>query len=230
MQTGISVIGLEDVKRMLSEAGLRDSTAKAIKVAINESAKLVRVKLKETVNQVFDRPTPYTQSSIRYTTISETKNRPSASVDVKSDGLGVPPVKPLWAQIQGGQRALKKSEVFFQSKGILPGGMITRPGPHATIDKYGNMSSSQIKSIMEVFRDANQFKKQTGKYQYFIKKNKGIFRKIKGARGAQEAMMFFVKSPTYKKRFDFYGVGQKEADRVLPIEAAKSLQYALEHY
>lgn len=226
MQTSLNTVGVDDIKRMFSSAGLGDATAKALKIAINETAKSVRTTLTATVISSFDRPTPYTQKSIRYTTISETKNRPSASVDVKSDGAGVPPVKPLWAQIQGGKRDLKKSEVFFKSRGILPGGMVTRPGPHATIDQYGNMSSSQIKQIMKAVVNPNQ----TGKYRYFVKKNKGIFRRINKAVGAQEAMMFFIKSPTYKKRFDFYGVGQAEANKTLPVEAEKSMQYALEHY
>ena len=236
----IRVAGIEDVRRMFSDAGLGDSVPKALKVAINETGKRVRDRLTAHIKGagIFDRPNPRTQSSIRYVSMSDTKNRPESYVEVSHEGDGgIAPVKYLWAEIHGGQRALKRSEVMLREKGILPRGMITRPGPHADIDQYGNMKGGQIVQILsqlqafsEVGYRANANKPGSGKYSYFVKKNKGIFRRVKGARGAIEAMMFFVKSPTYKKRFDFYGIGQEAAAHYLPIEASKSLDYALKHY
>jgi hypothetical protein len=232
----VSIKGTDEVKKLLSQLGLEAD--KALKITINETVRGVHKREKEEIRNVFDRPNPRTQSAPRYTTLSTSKNRHVAEVylNYNPDG-GIPPSKYLQAEIFGGKRALKRSEILLQRMGYLPPGYITRPGPHADIDQYGNMKGGQIVQILsqlrafpEVGYRANATNPGSGKYQYFVKRGKGIFRRIRGARGAVECMMLFVRSSSYRIRFNFYDVAQKEADKIMLPNAEKALRYAIDHY
>lgn len=232
----VTIQGTDDVKKLLSQLGF--DADKALKVAINETVRGVFNRERTEIKNVFDRPNPRTQSAPRYTTLSTSRNRHTAEVylNYTPDG-GIPPSKYLQAEIFGGKRALKRSEILLQRMGYLPYGYITRPGPHADIDRYGNMKGSQIVQILsqlkafpEVGYRANATNPGSGKYQYFVKRGSGIFRRIRGARGVIECVMLFIKTPTYQKRFNFYDIAQNEADKIMLPNAEKSLRYAIEHY
>jgi len=233
----VRVEGTEDIKRMFASLGA-EGAKKALVKTINSTAYHTRMKLTAKISTVFDRPRPITKSAVVYHKALASMAKPTASVELGNNPSKTMQINHyLAAQIFGGKRDLKRSETILKQKGILPQGKITRPGPHATIDQYGNMPGSQIVQMLsqlQLFSEqgysANATTPGTGKYRYFVKKGKGIFRRVRGATGAQEAMMFFIDSPTYKIRFDLYGVGLKEAARVLPIVANEEMDYALKHY
>lgn len=52
----------------------------------------------------------------------------------------------------------------------------------------------------------------------------GIYRRTMLSMGSRiEPVVIFVSGATYQKRFDFYGIGQQETDRILPAELNKAI-------
>jgi hypothetical protein len=108
--------------------------------------------------QVFDRPTPFTLSSVRVD--KATRDNLVGTVYIPTDNAGaggaLPAGKPLLAEVRGGPRRLKRSEKLLQAKGLMPRGMLAVPGPAATIDAYGNMVRSQILHLLSFFQAFGQ--------------------------------------------------------------------------
>lgn len=232
-----------DVKGALKQlANVKDKQIPfATSLAINRTAQKVKAKQEHEIRDVFDRPTPFIQNSqfIKYSN----KRNLTATVGVKdfSFGKGVPAVKPLLAEIGGGERRLKRFEMALRSAGVLPNGYMIVPGEAAEIDQYGNIKGSQIVKILSYFRafpdvgykanstDASRAKmaKSTkSRYgtSYFVgapgdgKSPLGIWQRIYSNFGtAIRPIMIFVKSTNYEPIYDFKFVAentvQKEFNR-----------------
>lgn len=213
----------------------------ATSLAINRTAQKVKLKQEHEIRDVFDRPTPFIQNSqfIKYSN----KRNLTATVGVKdfSFGKGVPAVKPLLAEIGGGERRLKRFERALRSAGVLPNGYMIVPGEAADIDQYGNIKGSQIVKILSYFRafpeagyKANSTEASRAKLakstksrrgvSYFVgapgdgKSPLGIWQRIYSNFGtAIRPIMIFVKSTNYDPIYDFKFVAestvQKEFDR-----------------
>lgn len=139
-----------DVQRWVDAVGKQARFA-AMR-AINETAKDVQAGIKAEIMRVFDRPTPYITSSFRITTWA-TRDRLEAVIEPKYiGGKGVDPNSVLAAEISGGTRRLKRSEVALQRAGILPRGMVTVPGAGAPLDQYGNLKGSFIVQLLSYFQ------------------------------------------------------------------------------
>jgi hypothetical protein len=145
----IRVEGVEDLRRDLT-ALHGQQLPFALSVALNDTARDVQQAL-EAETGVFDRPRSFT---VRGTNLTRsTKTKLTAEVALKTRTKGGTPVNDyLAAQIEGGSRADKRSEVLLQQAGILPRGYQTRPGSGARMDAYGNMSRGQIVQILSYFR------------------------------------------------------------------------------
>lgn len=232
-----------DVKSALKDLGnIRDKQVPySTSLALNRTAQKVKAKQEHEIRDVFDRPTPFIQNSqfIKYSN----KRNLTATVGVKdfSFGKGVPAVKPLLAEIGGGERRLKRFEMALRSAGVLPNGYMIVPGEAAEIDQYGNIKGSQIVKILSYFRafpdvgykanstDASRAKmaKSTkSRYgtSYFVgapgdgKSPLGIWQRIYSNFGtAIRPIMIFVKSTNYEPIYDFKFVAentvQKEFNR-----------------
>lgn len=134
---------LDDVGKQARFAAMR---------AINETAKDVQREIKDEIRQVFDRPTPYIVNSIRITTWAK-RDKLEAVIEPKyMGGKGVEPTKVLQAEIAGGKRRLKKSEVALQRVGILPPGYVTVPGAAAPLDGFGNIKGSFLVQLLSYFQ------------------------------------------------------------------------------
>ena len=230
----IRVEGTLEIQKMFTELlGSGDNSAdKAMTVTINETVRGVRNKLTAEIPLVFDRPTPAAKKSIRYETRSISKNKMNASVYV-TDYLGAD--KAIHTQIHGGKRELKTYEKRLLRNNMLPVGKMTRPGPNAPLDMYGNYKPGQLVimlSKLRAFNDAgyNANATKQDQYHYWTTKH-GAFRRKRFTSGYPETLLVYIRqSRSYKKRFDFYGVGQKEADKLLVEKARMALDYALKHY
>lgn len=142
-------VDTRDAERMLSDVQRRQLPF-ALSVAINNTAKDVQDELSG-ATRVFDRPRSFT---VRGTVMTRsTKTNLTAVVALKSRNAGGTPVNEyLQAEVEGGRRADKRSEVLLQRAGILPPGYQTRPGSGARLDAYGNMSRGQVVQILSYFR------------------------------------------------------------------------------
>lgn len=143
-----------DVKSALGQLGdVRNRQVPfATSLALNRTAQKVKAKQEHEIKDVFDRPTPYIQNSIFIK--NSTKRNLIAKVGIKdqSFGKGVPAVKPLLAEIGGGDRRLKKFEKALRSVGAIPNGYFLIPGKKAPIDQYGNVPGSFIVKMISYFK------------------------------------------------------------------------------
>ncbi len=215
-----------DVKGALKQlANVKDKQIPfATSLAINRTALKVKSMQEREINDVFDKPTKFIQNSIFYK--RSDKHNLTATVGIKDTRLGggVPPVKPLIAEISGGSRKLKNYEIALRSAGVLPNGYFTVPGEAAKMDMHGNMKRSQLNEIItyvksfRVSKSRAQIEKSTSKkygVSYFVgapgdgKSPLGIWQRIYSNFGtATRPIMIFVKSANYEPTYDFKFVAE----------------------
>jgi hypothetical protein len=225
---GIKIEGLDKVTKYLknAEKQIRFAASKSI----NQTAVKVKAGLQDEMKRVFDQPTRWTLNSIYIR--PSTKESLTAEVGVNLDAR-----KYLKPQIFGGSREQKRSEHWLKSF-YVPGGAMK-------LNKYGNVSPGKITQILAgtfTSPDATQWitkrsrlrKKKTARPFYFIKREQtgklfpGVWQRY-GKRKVKP-MLKFIENPQYKKRFDFYGVGvrtaEREIKRIFPQVLADALRTA----
>ena len=211
----------------------------ATSLAINRTAVKVREREQHEIRDVFDLPTPFIQNSIFIK--PSNKANLTARVGIKDNGFGkgIPAIKPLEAEIVGGERRLKRYEVALRSIGVLPDGYFTVPGEGAEIDSFGNMKAGQIRQLLSYFRanrdvgstsnstDATRAKlakgtKKRAGISYFVGKvgdaPLGIWRRTTSGSftGPVKPIMpilMFVQSTRYEAIYDFDFVAQQTISR-----------------
>lgn len=124
----------------------------ATAVALNATAKDVQVAIQDEIRLKFVNPTPYIVKSIRVTSWANREKLEAVIEPKYIGGKGVEPHKVLAAEIFGGPRRMKKSEVALQRAGILPKGYITVPGDEAPLDGHGNIKGSFIVQLLTYFQ------------------------------------------------------------------------------
>jgi hypothetical protein len=220
----------------------------AIKNALNQTAKDVQSDLMKEM-RVFDRPKPATKKGI-FIRRAE-KSDLSAVVGLKTRDKGAPVSEYLDAQVHGGNRSDKRSEILLQQAGILPAGYQTRPGSGARIDAYGNMSRGQIVQILSYFRafggirssgrgrsydtqsermNRSLTKRKRMPVEYFVVPDgmPGLATGVWKRTGKKiEPILIFIKPPTYTKKYGFYEYVSATVRRKMERNFNDALKYAL---
>ena len=233
MKIDCKVVGMDSIIERL------DFNAPVIKqahiYALNRTGYDVMDATIEEMRHAFDRPTPYTLSSIRLDKATASKLVAEIGPRLEA-GKGTPASKYLGPEIWGGERNEKRSERALQRTGILPQGMYTVPGQGAKLDAYGNITRGTYQQILSWFdsaesklgRTMNMGDKGRAKamkgtrtkwgYRYFAVRNPnyhlamGIWRRTTvTGRSDIEPILMFVKKPVYQKRYRFYEVGLQVA-------------------
>lgn len=231
-------IKLEGMNRIEAQLrGIEKQVQFATMVALNRAAYAGAQEAKREMGRVFDRPTPWVVGSVRYKKATRQLLQAQIDLDFWGNKQGVSVDQVLRAEIHGGQRRHKRHEAALQKAGILPAGMGIVPGDAAQLDQYGNMKAGQIVQIMSWFQSFGQQgysanmrdggkrlgrdNKRTGAkgFSYFALQQKrgkllpGIYQRFQfGAGSAVKPVMIFVRLPSYKRRFDFYGVAKVAAE------------------
>ena len=141
---------LRDKLQRLSADGLRAAAAKAL----TDTAFSLRRAMQDEMREVFDRPTPYILQSVRVE--PATPERLEATVaPTYGGGKGVDPQRVLKAQVDGGIRADKRSEVALRRAGLLPAGFQTAiprvPYPGSD-DGRGNLKGGFVVRLLSYFQ------------------------------------------------------------------------------
>jgi hypothetical protein len=196
---------------------------------------------------VFKHPVPYTLNSIYVRTAS--KANPTATIGIKSQSSGrLSPLHWLAVEVAGGARNLRGLEDLFIASGLMPGGWYALPGPAAKFDAYGNVSGPFIQKVVRSLLAAGEsgsstsltLRRKRGRasktQQYFVVKPgvgdhenlpPGIWEQI-GAHRVRPVFNFTQRRPTYRQRFDFYGVAVRTAQQRFYAEFNKAMQSALD--
>jgi hypothetical protein len=218
----------------------REDLPKRVASALTWTALEVRKGLQGEMSRVFDRPTRFTLNA--FFVKPAKANDLTAVVWLKARGpfsmsggtvSGAPHY--LEPQIFGGGRPLKRFEQRLQRARILPVGMYAVPGGGAKLDRYGNMSASQIVQILSQLKTLNDpggaGQSATGSRrsrrnvkragQFFAgrpgggKLPLGVWQK----RGnAIKPVLIFVRAPSYRQRFKFYDVSERIARQQFPLQ------------
>ena len=188
-------------------------------------------------------------SAVGFNVVSVQDER-GATIGFRDLGPGETPAgKYLTPQIEGGQRRAKRLEEALRAAGALPPGWRVVPGQGAPLDAYGNVSRGLVVQVLSQLRiqlvagsnrNLSQDKRrsiaaqrkaggrffvvqpgQRGKLQPGIYQREFIGRNI-------APIFIFVRSASYRQRFDFDGISRREADRVLPQEIDRALSESLQ--
>lgn len=194
--------------------------------AASQTGRYVYAALRSEMTEVFDRPTPWALGGLRFKL--PTGQRPEVRIWLEEfGGKGIPAADFLAAEIEGGTRRHKRFEKALIAKGLMPGGMFAVPGAQAPRDAYGNVPGPfivRVLSDLQAFGEqgyrANRRGARRGarKTNYFFVPAKGsglkpgVYWHMPG--GSLGVVFYFVSSVSYRKRYDFYGVGKKAYDRV----------------
>lgn len=235
-----------DLSQVMAEVNIAEKQVRfATALALTRTAYRVSKAEGAGVLKAFDRPTPSTQRAFQVD--KATRDDLTAVVSIKQRSAGLPADEYLHANIVGGQRAMKRSEIMLQAAGILPPGMQTVPGKAAQLDSYGNMSRGQINQILSYFQTfgittlnsgrmnmtAAKRAKVARKRAYFVipvadkttKLYPGIWQQD-GPRDIKPVLMF-VKPGIYKAIFAFEDIGAKEVQAAFNEEFDSAMADAL---
>lgn len=221
----------------------RDAPAELAK-ALTFTTERVRDGLRAEMSRVFIGPVPFTLNSLRLKTA--TAQRLEAEVKIKDEaGKGTPAIKYLAPQIYGGNRGQKRFERSLERSGLLPNGWVTVPGDAVKLDASGNVPSSVYVRVLSQLRVQifGGFESRIGgkdldkaKVAKTVKRQGGRFFVGKPGNGRMplgiwfrqtigldetnvstiSPMFLFVPSAKYKKRFDFFGVGNRLTQVIAP--------------
>ncbi|MCV2365544.1 hypothetical protein LNV23_19010 [Paucibacter sp. DJ1R-11] len=212
----------------------------ALSVALNQTAKAVIVDQRKEMQDVFDRPTPWTLNSLRQYGVAK-RDKLETEVDWRANfGKGIQPDQYMMAQVTGGARRMKRYEVALRSVGALPDDHYTVPGEGAKLDAYGNISAGQIIQILSYFKAFPEMgyksnatektkarlardNKRTGArgFVYFVGRpgdrgQLGLYKRTQLGFGSSiTPILIFVKSANYEARFDIEYVAAKTLAREL---------------
>jgi hypothetical protein len=226
----IQVSVKSDIDRLTRWLGSaeKEQVPYASALALTRTAQAAQARVKEEIPRVFDRPTPLTMRSVR---ILMTRKGGPLTVNVylqDEAAKGTPPVRYLFAEVEGGERNETRFERALRFAGVLPAGMAVVPGKGAPLDRYGNVKNGIATSVLsQVQANAHsgvngnetvRSRKRAGKNRarYFVGRPGGgrlplgIYQRL--AHGVKPIFIFVGRRPTYRPRLPFYALVQAVVD------------------
>jgi len=186
-------IKLTGIKRIRKNISARDraiavATDKALRFTADRASK----KARNVMQQVFDRPKPFTLNSVTYT---HKRGLPYSDVFIKDKGLKGKE-HYLTAQIVGGRREQKRAE--FRLGGWWA------PGRDAKLDKYGNITKTTWKNIIE---DVNRTSERRKHFMGRLKSGRRVIISRPTLKSKKRIITAIeVSRPHYSRRLPFYKI------------------------
>lgn len=220
-------INADDVIASLEAKGRRLSDV--VRFAVNDTVDDMMTSERVEMRKVFDNPRPYTLNALYPRYAGKRGNILQAGIAFREYGVkGTPAFKYLTPNIKGGARRLKRSEKALQGIGVLPAGTWTVQGRNFEKDQYGDIPGAQYTRMLAELGVQGtglggpkpQRKGRTkGDRQFFLMRRRSDDRPfaIAEKRGDQAVIMLvFTGMPSYKPRYDFYGVARKQVQMSFP--------------
>ena len=205
-----------------------------IRYAVNDTVDDMVIGQRIEMRRVFDRPRPYTVNALFGKYASRRGSLLKAGIAFRefSGRTGTPAYKYLMPHIKGGPRRLKRSEKALQSINSLPGGKLTVQGKNFQRDQYGDITGGQYtRMLAELGVSVNGMAgpakqksiREKGGRRFFAMPHKGGRRgdgnpmAIAERRGKEIVIMLVLTGEfTYKPRYDFYGLANRQVMYSLP--------------
>jgi hypothetical protein len=239
----IKITGLEELRKKFD--GLQKQVNFATSKALNTTAFAVNAELKKEMSATFKGGA--TAYSLRaFSVLKADKTKLSASVMLRTDSVGaaLPYTKALGHMFTGGLRKYKKVEGFLRGRRLLPSGYSIVPGPAMRLDRYGNMSKTQLTELLTMLI-ARPSKMRTirrtgaGKLpkmvDYFVvqpgdktKLRPGVYKRIEtGKSSAIDAMLLYIKPTAYRQFIDIDSLGRRVVEKTFQHAFDVELKSAL---
>lgn len=197
----------------------QDRLARTLRRTVNDLAIQGREAIRADMDKTFDRPTPWVRNGFNVIPAVDADQLRGivAEIDWKPGSAGsIPAEKILRAQIEGGQRRLKRFENIIK----LPTNVTAVPGKWADLDRYGNLNRGQLTKILSYLRlfgeqgyranrSNNPSRGVRRAERYFIVRPgevvgrlpPGIYRNADEYGGAPLLIIAFVRAGNYRARF-----------------------------
>jgi hypothetical protein len=178
----------------------------AMAKALTDTAKSASQAVTAHIEQIFDKPTPFTKRAMAFTPAN--KSELKATVFVKELQASY-----LVNEMDGGTRGFKTFEEKFSSGGQSP--MVALPGRGTELNQYGNISKAKL---LRIAREANasDAEKSNNHSGVFIDKTSGkglptgVYRRTNNNDVIQ--LLFFKPRAEYQKKFRFAEVVKENVD------------------
>lgn len=226
--------GFEQAKAELARYERQVPFATAL--ALTRTAEIAKRAVEAEMGSVFDRPTRWTLNSLRL--FPAKKNNLVARVWMKNEAdKSVPATRWLNPQIDGGQRQDKRTEKLLRDRGILPSGKYVVPGRDAKLNQFGNISRGQIQKILsglgaqfDPYQNSTASARSSANKRAFFVLGRGdeaagIAQRT--GRSSIKILLAFVSRPSYGRRLDFYGVGDRVVVENLERELVEAMRKAI---
>ena len=197
------------------------------------------------MQHALDRPTPFVLRSLKLGKLARKKQLPVSGAIAFLDlggggqsGLGAAE-EAIEPQIEGGIRRPKASERRLRKIGMLAQNEWL-VGFKTAQNRYGNIPPKFSIEMLAYFRGfweggynanravgARALRRGVRFYVQDLGRSRGIFR-VQGKRGKPKLIWLIVKNtPSYRKRFDFYGLADRHALKWGPYFGEKAKQRAM---
>lgn len=199
--------------------------------------KIVREERKE-MRRVFSNPSRYVTGGVVAQTARKEDKPIRAAVTDAYFGAGVPAANILMPHIKGTHRKYKSHERRLARQGLLPAPMMTAPNREYSWPNRARATAGLYNRILTGLKShnpdqqrqggSNRRKNKATQGWYIAKKagrNVGVSYRPKG--GQRQKVLNFIAPPTYKKRFDYYGVIDRVVEKDLDKIFARNLRRAI---
>lgn len=229
---GIDVTGIPELKVYLAQ--LKGELKNASIRAQNNLAYHLRVAEQVQMTVDIDRPTKWSTGSVIYEKATDKKNARIWFADPFGHQAGLGGDDYLGVQILGGKRTRdRRSEVRLKMYGFMAEGYTWAPAKGVRLNAYGNVSGALMTKILSNLGTIDTAR-NTGTApttQYVVRtwgarNTPGIFEVINGRPGLKP-ILWFIKRPTYKPRYDFYGRADREFEYRWRAELEKQIDKAI---
>jgi hypothetical protein len=207
MQIHIDARDLIDLAKIRLPA-LQKQIPFAVAGALNDTMYRSRTALIDEMGRVFDRPTLHITRSLRYRKASKS----DLAFELWSEEFGgsMPPAEVLAAEVAGGGRKMKRSEIALGSYWV--------PGEGAKLDRYGNIRGADVAAILSALSQSSDpmqrhersrgRAQRAGTIKHYFRQGNIVYQ-----RTGREIVPILVltKAPTYRPRLPY---GEKVAEIV----------------
>lgn len=161
---------------------------------------------------VFDRPTPYTIGSVRYTPAQRTNLTASVFINDQFVGNGGHPAgEYLIPEIDGGLRVEKRSEWALHTLGLLRDDQYIVPGAGAPLDQYSNLTGGFMQQVLSAIGASESTGGRTSN------RPTGTLNARQARTRAKQATYFVANRHIPQTQHLHPGIWQKVNDHLVPI-------------
>ena len=219
--------------RQLAE--MPDMIRKAVTGALSETVDDLHTRQKLEMKQVFNNPTPYILNGIkkRYPGGKMGQGVQKAGTFFEFFPVGKSPEDIVKPHVFGGQRQHKKSERRISGLGFNPGGY-TIMGSEYPKNNSGDISGARYTQMLHQLGALSQFARQSmpksrqkdrkGTSYYVIRRGDTPIAIGERNGSSTRIMLVFARNVQYQKRYDYFGVGERQVAYSLPLHFNRIVQ------